>query len=126
MRSSQAWLEEIFLSVVLRREGVSVSWRPLSWDVAGSDLPLRGSRAGALSWWLTAPCAVVTSVAVRCSPLKLVNSSQTCEPSAKVIVQCGWSVHPWLSLEFGANVHIEGSLVVRYGTNPWCWISLVG
>ena len=85
-----------------------------------------GSRARALSWCFTAPCAVVKSVAGRCSAWKVSNSSQTSEPSAKVLVQNGWSVPPWLSLEFGTIVQIEGTLVVRYRTQPWCWISLLG
>ena len=45
--------------------------------------------------------------------LEIRESSQTSEPSAKVTVQYGWSVPPWLSLDFGASLQIEGTLVVR-------------
>ena len=48
------------------------------------------------------------------------NSSQTSEPSAKVTVQDGWLVAPWLSLEFGTSAQIEGTLVERYRTKPRC------
>ena len=70
-------------------------------------------------------CAVVASVAGRCSAWKFANSSQTSEASAKVTVQNGWPVPQWLSLEFGTSVQIEGTVVVRYPTPPWCWISLL-